>query len=311
MKIEIRHLMLVRAVAATGSLTKAAESLFRTQSALSHQLKEVETTLGSPLFYRVNKRMVLTPIGERLLSSAHVILDELEQAEAEIEQTINGEAGLIRIATHCYTCYHWLPKLMMQFRSLYPKVDLRITAEATRDPIHFLLDGQLDVALVNRVEDHHQLQYTPLFTDELVFVMHPQHRLRNCAYIKPEDFALENFLIYTNELEENSTYKYVLEPANVRPKEITNMSLTEAILEMVKANLGITVMAKWALTPYLNSDQLLIKPVGKKGFQRTYYAATIAQTNPPAYLNCFIKQLKALDINKMGTAEVKDAKLMV
>ena len=304
MKIEIRHLLLIRAVAASGSLTRAAESLFRTQSALSHQLKEIESTLGSPLFYRVNKRMVLTPIGERLLTSAHVILDELEQAEAEIEQTINGKAGLIRLATHCYTCYHWLPKMVMQFRDIYPKVDLKIIAEATSSPIPFLLDGQLDVALVNRVENHPLLQYMPLFTDELVFIMHPQHRLRNCKYIRPEDFELEHFLIYTKSLEENSTYKHVLHPANIRPKEVTQINLTEAILEMVKANMGITVMAKWAITPYLNTDQLMIKPVGKKGFQRTWYAATILQEKPPSYLNCFIKQLKDLDINKMGRTRI-------
>ena len=67
-KLEIRHLRLLAAVAQTGSVTEAGKRLHLTQSALSHQLRDAEEKLGTALFLRLGKRMVLTPAGEKLLS---------------------------------------------------------------------------------------------------------------------------------------------------------------------------------------------------------------------------------------------------
>jgi LysR family transcriptional regulator for metE and metH len=77
MELEIRHLKLVRAVTAAGSLTGAGSVLNLTQSALSHQLRDIESRLGAALFLRVGKRMMLTPAGERLLRSADEVLDAI------------------------------------------------------------------------------------------------------------------------------------------------------------------------------------------------------------------------------------------
>src|ERR1700754_1512705 len=89
-KLEIRHLRLLAAVAATGSVTEAGKRLHLTQSALSHQLRDAEGRLGTALFLRLGKRMVLTPAGEKLLCSAQRILAELKSAEEQIEG-LNGD----------------------------------------------------------------------------------------------------------------------------------------------------------------------------------------------------------------------------
>ena len=88
MHLEVRHLKLVVAIADAGGVTRAGERLFLTQSALSHQLKDIEQRLGSPLFIRAGRRMVLTPAGQRLLESARSILAELERTEAEIAEML-------------------------------------------------------------------------------------------------------------------------------------------------------------------------------------------------------------------------------
>ena len=84
--MEIRHLRLVKEVAEKGSLTKAMDKLFLSQSALSHQLKEIESQLGAPLFHRINKKLVLTGAGKIILESAEKILEELEQAEISVKR---------------------------------------------------------------------------------------------------------------------------------------------------------------------------------------------------------------------------------
>src|SRR5262249_9850568 len=144
MDLEVRHLRLVAAVADLGSLTRAGDRLHVTQSALSHQLRDIESRLGTPLFLRVGKRLVLTPAGERLLASSREVLDRLDRTEGEIRRMAEDRAGLIRLSTECYTCYHWLPALLARFRPGFPRVDVRIDVAATHRPLEKMLAGQLE-----------------------------------------------------------------------------------------------------------------------------------------------------------------------
>src|SRR5215213_6078616 len=170
MDLEVRHLRLVTSVVDVGSLTRAADQLHLTQSALSHQLRDIESRLGAPLFLRVGKRLVLTPAGERLLVSARDILQRLEQTEEDIRRMGREHAGVLRLTTECYTCYHWLPPLLMRYRRKFPRVEVRIDVEATRHPIEMLLAGKIDLAIVSsRVADR-RLVSKKVFADELVLI---------------------------------------------------------------------------------------------------------------------------------------------
>src|SRR5215471_2965936 len=106
--LDIRHLKLIVAVTEEKSVTRAGERLHLTQSALSHQLRDIEERLGTQLFLRLNKKMLPTQAGERLLVTARRTLDDLKRAEEEIAQMASNKRGALRISTECYTCYHWL-----------------------------------------------------------------------------------------------------------------------------------------------------------------------------------------------------------
>ena len=149
MDLDIRHLKLVRAVTSAGSLTGAGTVLNLTQSALSHQLRDIESRLGTPLFLRVGKRMRLTPAGERLLRSADEVLEAIERTEDSIRQLSGADRGVLRLSTECYTCYHWLPPLLKRYRRAHPNVEVRINGDATSDPLPHLLGGGLDVAILS------------------------------------------------------------------------------------------------------------------------------------------------------------------
>jgi len=88
MYLEIKHLRMLRMIARTNNLTKAAGNLFISQPALSQQLKDIETKIGTPLFLRTGKNTVLTGIGKKLLNRAHIIIDEVEKAEREVAQAV-------------------------------------------------------------------------------------------------------------------------------------------------------------------------------------------------------------------------------
>src|SRR6267154_4787877 len=148
-RLEIRHLRLLAAVAEQGSVTEAGRHLHVTQSALSHQLRDAEERLGTALFLRLGKKMVLTPAGEKLLTSARKVLDELGGVEAQIEGLNGGTRAVIRLSTACYTCYHWLPPVMKKFQAKFPRVEINIVLEATARPLASLLECMLDVAITS------------------------------------------------------------------------------------------------------------------------------------------------------------------
>src|SRR4051812_46679135 len=114
MFLEIKHLRLVQAVNETRSITRAGERLRLTQSAVSHQLKEIEDRLGAALFVRARRDLTLTAAGKRVLSSAAVVLEELRRAEEDIAEISGSPRGAVRISTQCYTAYHWLPRLVKE-----------------------------------------------------------------------------------------------------------------------------------------------------------------------------------------------------
>ena len=294
--LEVRHLKLVETIAKEGGLTKAANRLHVTQSALSHQLRDIEDKLGAPLFLRLNKKMLLTQAGERLLSSAPAVLEELKRAEEDIHQIALHRDGILRISTECYTCYHWLPRVLKSFSREFPRVEVRIVAEATRRPVEALLDGRLDLAITSSITRNKKLIFKPLFKDEIVVIVSPDHPLASRPFVSARDFASEHLLIYAVPKEDLSIYQKILIPAGVTPKHVSRVELTEAIIEMVKAGLGIGVMARWAVTPQLKAGTLRALPLTARGFHRRWNAAMIRHKATPPYVSSFVELLASNSI---------------
>ena len=292
LQIDLRHLRLVVAVAESGGQTRAARKLNLTQSALSHQLRELESRVGTPLFIRASRGMVLTTVGERILASARRVLHEVETLERDlITETTDGNAGVVRLATECYTCYHWLPAVVTAFRQEWPRVDVRIVAEATANPVRALLDGALDLAIVAGDVDERRLGCTSLFEDEQVVVVAPSHPLALQPFVEPEDLREEHLILYTTHSSENSVLREVLRPAGVEPRNLTRVQLTEAIVELVKAGLGVSVLARWAIAPQLRDRSLVGIPLTTRGFHRRWWAVTRPHETAPAYQRSLVDLL--------------------
>jgi LysR family transcriptional regulator for metE and metH len=288
--LEIRHLKLVEAIAAEGSVTRAGERLHLTQSALSHQLLDIESRLGTPLFVRLKRRMVPTAAGERLLASARTVLGHLREAEEEIRRQARDGEGLIRIAVECYTCYHWLPALLGPFRKRHPRVEVRITAEETHRPAQALLEGRLDLALLSSPVRDRRLSARHLFDDEMVVVMAPDHPLIERPFVRPQDLAEETLFMYTDP-EENTAMQRVLRPAGVTPRRATKVILTEAILELVGAGQGVAVLASWSIAPAVAAGMVRARPLTRRGLVRRWQAARLKAAPCPEWLRAFEDEL--------------------
>jgi LysR family transcriptional regulator for metE and metH len=293
MTLEVRHLALVRAVAKEGNVSRAGIQLHLTQSALSHQLRSLEERLGVQLFLRHNRRMIVSKAGLRLLESAEQVLEELKCAEEDIRRIASKKEEVMRISTECYTSYHWLPSILKVFNRKFPDVDVQTIAEATSHPIEYLVERKLDVAIVPDTIRGRQIHLEPLFQDKLVVIMHPEHPLAGRRHVNAEDFADQHLFLYSEreQTEDWTFYKRILVPAGIVPRRVSHMQLTEGIIEMVKAGLGIAVLAHWAVDPEIRRHTIKALPLTKKGFIRQWSAATLKNGPRPAYLESFIKLL--------------------
>jgi LysR family transcriptional regulator for metE and metH len=290
---EIRHLRMVAAVAASGSVTRAASEVHLTQSAVSHQLRDIETRLGTPLFLRVGKRMVPTAAGRRVLVTAQRVLDELATAEGDVRRLGANKSGVLRVCAQCNTGYHWLPPLIDAFRVKYPQVDVAIAVECTMRPIEALLEGGLDLAIVTQTIRNKHLRVRPLFDDEHAAIVALDHPFASRAFVRPEDFAGEHLLLYTGTAEDSFTVQKILRPAGVEPLRMSFVMLTEAILEMVKARLGISVMQTWAVEPAIRAGHVKAIPITPSGIHRRWSAVTLRSADASPHMDAFIELLAA------------------
>jgi LysR family transcriptional regulator for metE and metH len=147
------------------------------QSALSHQLRDVEARLGTPLFLRVGKRMVPTAAGERLVKSAQEILEALASAERAIHLFAGGERGRLRVIIAGSASYRWLPSVLKRYREIHPKIEVQIPEAGMADAASDVLAGAVDVAIGPVTADDKRLHLEPLVRGEVVLAVPDGHRL--------------------------------------------------------------------------------------------------------------------------------------
>jgi LysR family transcriptional regulator for metE and metH len=288
MNIELRHLQLVYNIVHLGSLSKCAERMHITQPAASHLLKNIEDQLGISLFHRINKKMIITKAGNILLQAANDILPKIEQYKHLLKNEIEGVKGLVKISTQCYTSYNWLPFVLSSFNQLYPNIDVDLVTEATDNPHKYLLEGKIDLAVMIDPVPDNNLLFFDLFEDEVLLVVPKGHNLQSRKYVTAADIANENYIMYKQAFEKNSVAKDILIPARVKPKKIMKLQLTEAIVEMVSAGMGVTPMSNWFLKPFLKKRDLLGIKITKKGYFGKWSIVSLKRNDTPNYLSDFI-----------------------
>jgi LysR family transcriptional regulator, regulator for metE and metH len=304
--LDSRHLRLVAEVARAQSVTRAADRLNVTQSAVSHQLRDIEARLGTALFLRSGRRMLLTAAGRQLVETADRVLEQIARAEATVTRLARNEAGEFRVCTQCHTGYHWLPPLLEAVHRRYPDVEVRIAAEHTMHAVNALIDGKLDLAIVNRTPHDRRLRVRPLFEDEHAAIVAPSHPWAKRAFVSPQELVAERLFLYSRSIDDSYIVQQVMRPAGVVPVNAAFLQLTEAILEMVKAGMGISVLPTWSIAPAIATGTVAAVRITKSGVYRPWNAATLAGSAESAFLDYFI-QLLTKQGRTMGRAAKKSA----
>jgi LysR family transcriptional regulator for metE and metH len=284
---------MVKAISDARCVARAADALHLSQPALSHALRSLEDRLGVQLFERA-RRMTPTPAGADLARRANEILSAVREAELRLRLHKSGVTDVVRIATCCYTCYHWLPAACRRLRSALPSATVRIVGDATPHALDALLNGEIDLAIVHFKPPQRRIAAEHLFTDEQLLITNLEHPLGRRRFVTADDFR-DQHLFAHHAPEQTAFWATFLEPAGIRPLDATSLHTTEAVLESVKAGLGVAVMARWAVADEIAEGRVRAVRLGARGLRRRWYAATLRGRHNPATL-AMVEVLRAGEV---------------
>ncbi|NYT57512.1 LysR family transcriptional regulator [Alcaligenaceae bacterium] len=290
--LEIRHLETLSAIRDAGSLQEAAERLHVTQSALSHQLRDLEVRLKTPLLNRRTRPARMTTAGLRIVALADVVLPQLKATERDLQRLAAGRTGRLHLAIECHSCFQWLMPALDSFRRGWPDVELDLSAAFSFAPLPALLRGDLDVVITSDPQAMDAVEYMPLFRYEVVLAVAAANPLAQHKYIEPEQLAEQVLITYPVERQRLDVFTAFLDPADVEPAAIRRAELTPIIAQLVASQRGVAALPNWALTEYLNQGWLHICHLGEQGVWCTLYAAVRSEDLEADYLQAFVQQAR-------------------
>jgi LysR family transcriptional regulator for metE and metH len=286
--IELRHLRTLFALRETGSLVDAAEKVFLTQSALSHQIKDLEYKLGLELFIRKTKPVEFTTAGQRLLLLADDLLPQIRNTERELTRLAVGSAGRLNIAIECHSCFQWLMPSLDRYRSDWPEIELDLASGFNFTPLPALRNGELDLVITANPKDLSGISYVPLFSYESVLAVSNRHPLAQKSFIEPEDIADQTLICYPVDRDMLDVFVQFLDPADVEPAGIRHAELTVMMMQLVASGRGVCALPNWALDEYTSRGYVTAVPMSEAGIWCTLYAAVRSDQTDSKYMMDFL-----------------------
>jgi len=256
-RLDVRDLEIVLAVAGAGSTARAAGVLHLTQSAVSRALLGAEEKVGVRLFERTARGLAPTAAGQRLVAGAGALLAQLAALEASV--VAPAKALRIKLVCECYTAYRWLPTALAALQRASPGLDVTLAVEHTADPAPALASGEVDVALLTTARAAAPIREEPLFEDEIVFLVGASHPLAGRATLTRRDLR-EHTLVTSHTPPAEARWFASRVFGRSRPKlRFLRFPLTEAIVDAVRAGLGIGIMSEWIASTYLGAGDVVVK----------------------------------------------------
>lgn len=241
--MEIRHLECFVAVAHSESFTKAAEEIHVSQPSISKMIKEIETQVGTELFYRDTKHVELTDAGRAFLEQAQQIVALFQNLNHGLDEKMEEQGGKIRIGFPPITSVTIFSHVLGVFKQEHPNVEIYLFEYGSKEIEKGIQEGELDIGIVSTPVTNADLYDMFWLTrDSLQLVLHPEHRLVRSPDVKISDLADEFFVLYRRDYR---LYDQIIGRCNAegfRPKIIFETSQLEFMIQIIAANMGIAFL---------------------------------------------------------------------
>jgi len=268
--LDTRQLRAFVTLARTGSFTQTARELHLSQSAVSHSMKALEGEVGCRLLDKMGKKAVLTQAGEQLLVRATRIIAEMAEARAELGRLGKWGQSRLRLGASTTACQHILPGVLREFKDSFPNCAISIEPGDTPEMIEALHAHKIDLAVNLEPKRGEPLDFRPMFTDELQFILSPQHPWAQAGRVVRGEIARQNYILY-----KRKSYTSAMVEAYFREDDIVlfsqlDLGNIEAIKELVKLGLGVSILAPWTARKELDEGSLVALPLGKRKLRRRW-----------------------------------------
>lgn len=273
---DMHQLRVFTAVAENLSFTRAAEVLFMTQSGVSHQIARLEKSIGVELFTRSARQVALTRAGETLLHHATRLFTALENAIADTRHAADADSGTLRIGASITACQYIVPEALREFRESFPAFSLRIMPGDGPAVTQGLLDGSLDLGILVRHQKVSKLIYHELFVDTLGFIVSPLHKWARAGKVDRRELSQQRMVLYNRQ---STTFRLVQQyfvRARAELRDWIELGSIEAIKELVKLGLGVSVAGRWTTRVDVNAGSLIWLPTPGARLKRSWCIAHTA-----------------------------------
>jgi DNA-binding transcriptional LysR family regulator len=240
--MELRHLRYFVVVAEELNFCRAAERLRIAQPPLSVQIRHLEEELGVQLFYRVKRRVTLSPAGEVLFSQARRLLREAEQIADQVREAASGKTGSLSIGFVGTAMYDILPGALRIFRSAFPMIQLNLEDIHSGDQIQALRRRKIDVGFTRPPVKDDFMENEEVVREKLLVALPEKHRFRDRTEIALVDLADEPFLICSPNCGLHHFYLGLIQEAGFRPRIVQEATHIQTQIGLVAAGVGISLV---------------------------------------------------------------------
>jgi DNA-binding transcriptional LysR family regulator len=272
--LNIKQLQVFVAVAKELSFTKAANSLYMTQPAVSWQIKSLEEELETQLLERRDRCIAITQAGVEFLPYAVSMVSTWEQSLAMIGELKGFQRGYLNIASSTLPGEYLLPQAIGGFKKKYPGIRILLSIQDTGEVVEKVLNDQAHLGVVGAKVGSEDLEFYPFYQDELVFIAGPGHSLCKC-----QEVGLEDLLQYPFVLREQGSGTRVAFVGWLRLQGLDLVDLkiamelgsTRAVISGVEAGLGLSLVSRLAVEQSVALGKAVILPVRGFSAQRNLF----------------------------------------
>lgn len=282
------HLEILQALHQHGTLSEASQSLFLTQSALSHSIRKLEDQLGVALWEKQGRGLRLTQAGEYLLQVSDELLPRLEQAETTLKAFGEGRRGMLRIGMECHPCYEWLLTVVDPYLKRWPDVDIDVMQRFRFNGIEALKQHRVDVLITSDPVQDSALRHQAVFNYELKLVVSADHPLAGQTSVTPEALSQQHLITFPVAHERLDVYTQFLIPEGRAPRHQQEVEAMEIMVQLVAANRGVCTLPDWLAERYRAQYDLKVLSLGDAGVAKTLYLIYRATDAGIDYLADFV-----------------------
>jgi DNA-binding transcriptional LysR family regulator len=251
-------------VARTGNVSRAAESLYVTQPALTARIQALEKDLNESLFVRTGRGVRLTDAGRAFLPNAERAIQSIEDGRQALTDLRSASAGRLALGAAPAVSTYVLPPVLKRFAALHPRVDVAVRTGHSEEILAMVLNDEVQVGLVRTIR-HPDIEAKPLYDDELVLVSNPSHRFARRGAVSLAEVGRERLIMFDRTSSYFELTQSLFLRAGLMARTVMELDNIEAAKKMVEEGLGVALLpmvsvAREIGTGVLSAIQILDAP---------------------------------------------------